>query len=272
MASRQTDIQPRNVTTNMTSPLRITFVLASAILALTTAYSVIFDTYRNTSDPLVTSIPKSPSYWAQKSNVLNQYGVKLAWGWTSVVFWLLWLTSPRPAMISVVKWIIETISWMAFTSWFFGPAVFERFLLLSGAECLVQTPDGTHLSLPEQYCLDKSIISHTTHPHLFTSQTLLLPTDWKAIPRLRRGHDVSGHIFLLTMAVLFLSQQLKASLRFRYTWSNLHFFAVSTAVVLIATWLFAIGTTGLYFHSPSEKISGYLLGLATFAFTLPFGN
>jgi len=54
-------------------------------------------------------------------------------------------------------------------------------------------------------------------------------------------------------------------------WSALHYIAIMTNITLIAVWFFGVYTTSIYFHSPLEKITGFLLGIAAFGFTqLPF--
>lgn len=254
----------------MLDPRKPAFFAITAIVLAATTYSVLYGTYLDTSDPLLSQLPhplSNSTYWARKSNILNQW-IKISWGLTSIVFWSLFLSSPRPAMRvqRVIKWLLETATWMIFTTWFFGPSVLERVVLISGGECLLSTPHGDAITVPTQYCIQKQSVSHSTHPHLFTS---FLPSpDWQGAPRLKRGHDISGHIFLLTMAVLFLADQLRASLRFQSTWSAPHQLAVLSSVVLIAVWLFGIYTTSLYFHTPSEKLSGYCTSLFFLIYSL----
>jgi hypothetical protein len=146
---------------------------------------------------------------------------------------------------------------MVFTSWFFGPAVIERVVIASGGECILHVPAGEQISLPIEMCYTKAPVSHLSHPHLFSESLVQPPTYWQgAVPRLKKGHDISGHIFLLTMSTLFLADQLRASLRVR-SWSQAHTLAVAANVALIAIWLFATYTTSVYFHSPLEKATGY---------------
>ncbi|KAF9469958.1 Fat storage-inducing transmembrane protein [Collybia nuda] len=237
-----------------------------------TSYSVLNNTYLDTSNPLLTHLPHPLSnthYYANKSNFLNVYFIKKAWAWTSAVFLFSWFTSPpnTRTMRRMLKWAVETGVWLMFTNWFFGPALLERVVLASGGECLVASPSGEVVTVPTEYCLSKSYISPSSHPTLFsTFSPNSLPRDWNAIPRLRKGHDVSGHIFLLTMSVLFLADQLRYSAhsKKRSTWNNA---AICANVFLIVVWLFATWTTSLYFHSPSEKVTGYLLGISGFTLT-----
>lgn len=249
----------------------------TAILLFGTLYSVAYDTYLDTSNPVLTHLPHhlhATHYFANKSNILNSYFVKRAWGWTSAAFLALWLTSPphKRTVHRVVKWGVETAVWLVFTSWFFGPALLERLTVASGGECTATLQSGTVFTVPYEYCLTRTAISWETHPFLFTGSfaesSLWTPDDrLPVLPRLRKGHDVSGHVFLLTMSALFLVDQIRVSLCAR-TWSLAHASAVVFNIVLVAIWLVAIFTTSVYFHSPFEKFTGYLLGVAGYMVTL----
>ncbi|KAF9231716.1 Fat storage-inducing transmembrane protein [Melanogaster broomeanus] len=250
------------------------FIATTLLLFLGTVYSVKNNTYLDTSDPFLTNLPHhlhKTDYFANKSNILNVWFIKRAWGWTSFAFLFLWLTSPRhtQTMRRAFLWAVETLAWLVFTSWFFGPALIERLIAASGGECTVFLPSGAFFPVPHEYCFTKSPLSPLTHASLFATPLILPEIPWSAVPRLRRGHDVSGHIFLLTMSVLFLTAQLKPSLR-ATSWPPMHKWAVLATTSLIVTWLFAIGTTSVYFHTPIEKFTGYLLGLAGYGLTLLF--
>jgi hypothetical protein len=247
---------------------RLGFYSVSAVVLVGTAYSVVYNTYLDTSNPLLTHLPHPLSkshFWANKANPLNVYFIKKAWAWTSAAFLLAWGTgSPStrtPARLT--RWLTATAIWLVFTAWFFGPALIERIVLASGGECVVSLPSGDAISLPAEYCHARTSVSPATHPALFaSSSSFVLPEEWRAMPRLRKGHDVSGHIFLLTLSILLLAQQLGPS--FLLTrWSTPHTAAVYTNVALIAIWLFASGTTSIYFHSPWEKITGYCKGVVS---------
>jgi hypothetical protein len=237
------------------------FTVVSTIVLFGTLYSVSFNTYLDTSNPLVSHLPhplQNSDYFANKSNVLNVYFIKKAWGWTSASFLVLWLTSPINVRTKerVFKWLTATTTWLVFTGWFFGPAVFERLVLASGGECVLHSPDGNVITVPNEYCFTSSVLSPVTHPNLFTTPPL--NPEWHAIPKMRRGHDVSGHIFLLTMSVLFLADQLRPSFYIpTHNWSSWHRWAIWANLGLIVIWLLGCYTTSVYFHSPWEKLSGY---------------
>ncbi|KAF8919744.1 inositol phospholipid synthesis and fat-storage-inducing TM-domain-containing protein [Mucidula mucida] len=236
--------------------------VVSATVLIGTAYSVVYGTYLDTSNPLLTHLPHplgKTHYWASKSNFLNVYFIKYAWGWTSVAFFAL-----------LAKWTAETCAWLVFTSWFFGPALIERFIVASGGDCFVSLPSGDVITVPQEYCFAKTHINPVDHADLLASSeaSFSVPPEWRGKPRLRKGHDISGHIFLLAMASLFLIDQLRVSLR-RHSepWSALHTYAVWANVALVGLWLLACSTTSIYFHSPFEKITGLLLGIASFSIT-----
>ncbi|KAJ7268839.1 inositol phospholipid synthesis and fat-storage-inducing TM-domain-containing protein [Mycena haematopus] len=258
---------------------RLALYSVSAVVLLGTAYSVLYNTYLDTSNPLLTHLPHplgKTHFWANKANPMNVYFIKKAWGWTSAAFLFAWGTGTpstrTPARLT--RWLTATAIWLTFTAWFFGPALFERIILASGGECVLSLPSGDPISLPAEYCYDRTTVSPATHPTLFTStsSSFLLPQEWAgATPRLRKGHDVSGHIFLLTLSILLLAQQLSPS--FALTrWSTPHTAAVWANMALISIWLFASGTTSIYFHSPGEKITGYLLGVVCFFLAQVPGN
>ncbi|KAJ7703049.1 inositol phospholipid synthesis and fat-storage-inducing TM-domain-containing protein [Mycena rosella] len=258
------------------STTRLAFIAVSSVVLLGTAYSVVYNTYLDTSNPLLTHLPHPLSKthrWASKGNPLNVYFIKKAWGWTSAAFLLAWGTGP-PSTRTVprlTRWFSATAVWLVFTAWFFGPALFERIVLASGGECVLSLPSGDALSLPAEYCHTGAAVSPATHPALFTTSSFVLPSEWRATPRLRKGHDVSGHIFLLTLSILLLAQQIAPS--FRLTrWSTPHAVAMCANLTLIGIWLFATGTTSVYFHSPGEKITGYLLALVCFIMAQIPGN
>lgn len=256
---------------------------------LGTAYSVAYGTYLDTSNPLLSHLPhplQHSHYFASKKNFLNVYFIKKAWGWTSAVFLLSWFTSPRDRSDPAARrrlgtYVALTALWLVFTGWFFGPAILERVVAASGGECVLPGPSGLPVVVPNEYCFTKSTISAQTHPELFTefSTTNVGDEDpanplalLKGVPRLRKGHDVSGHIFLLTMSVLLLTEQLQASLGVHQRfWSGVHKVAVGLNAALVALWMWSSAVTSVYFHSPLEKFTGFLLGFAAYGLTqLPY--
>jgi len=138
---------------------------------------------------------------------------------------------------------------------------------------VLNLPNGAVVTVPETYCYTKSTLTPATHPGLFAASLTVPDAGWKGRPRLRRGHDVSGHIFILTMSVLFLVDQLRYSFsspgsgRRVVSWSTVHGWAVLTTSLILALELFASYTTSLYFHTPLEKFTGFVLGLLGYGVT-----
>ncbi|KAI0769389.1 inositol phospholipid synthesis and fat-storage-inducing TM-domain-containing protein [Trametes elegans] len=244
-----------------------------------TLYSVGFDTYLDTSNPLITAQPHhlhQTDYFASKKNPLNVYFTKRLWAWTTATFFSLFFTSPSAVRTRtrVAQYLIATGVWLAFTSWFFGPPVFDRLTASTGGECVLHLPSGAVVPLPSEYCYTKSTISTTTHISLFPATLLLPDGEWTGVPRLRKGHDVSGHIFLLTLSTLFLVDQLRLSFTSLpgarpadSRWPPYHKWAVSFGGVVTLVSFLAIYTTSVYFHTPSEKLTGYLMGVVAFGLT-----
>jgi len=249
----------------------IAISLISAILFFGTLYSVVYNTYLDTSNPLLTYLPHPLStthYFATKSNPLNVYFIKKSWGWVTAAFFFSWFTSPPQTQTirRIFKYLTLLVVWLIFTSWFFGPAILERVIAASGGQCFIASPSGDPIIVPQDFCNGKTTLTPEI-TMLFTS-TFTMPPGWKAVPRLRKGHDVSGHVFILTMSALFLFDQLRPSFRVAHDqWSPLHRWAIVTNIVVIGICLFAIGTTAVYFHTPFEKFTGLLLGVASFAIT-----
>lgn len=199
----------------------------------------------------------------------------MAWGWTTLAFTGVYLTTPPQGQTwdPIVRWATATGVWLAFTGWFFGPSLFNRFLALSGAECVVHLPHEPGsttphvVTVPAEFCYTKTTVSPSTHPALFvdpSSASALaakLGASWHATPRLYRGHDVSGHTFLLTLSILFLSDYLirtRKTLRVKSVALPNGFVGSATATWgLIALWFFMLGTTAVFFHSAQEKLSGF---------------
>ncbi|KAH9165139.1 hypothetical protein EDB89DRAFT_2077252 [Lactarius sanguifluus] len=83
---------------------------------------------------------------------------------------------------------------------------------VSGAECGLHLGPGSFVPIPASFCVAGLPVTRAAHPELFPLVLVFGPKtdlDPPFVPRLCRGHDVSGHVFLLTLAVLFLADQLR---------------------------------------------------------------
>lgn len=232
-----------------------------------TVYSVLYNTYLDTSNPLLADLPHPLSkshFFASKSNPLNVYFIKRAWAWTTAAFLFNFITSPKAVRTRerLFKYFTLTAIWILFVNWFFGPAILERVIVYSGGECIATLSAGNHITVPNEFCFSKVTVSPHTHPTLFEAAVFSSPEVKETLrlrPRFRRGHDLSGHVFLLTMSILFLADQLRPSFSQRAgkTWSTLHGWAVAAHIGLIFIWFLALYTTAKYFHNPMEKFTGY---------------
>ncbi|KZT56207.1 hypothetical protein CALCODRAFT_436129 [Calocera cornea HHB12733] len=290
-------------------PRTVAALLLFLAVSLGTLYAHLLTTAQ--SEAFVASMTRTTptlSYFANKHNVLNQWFVKWAWGWTTAAFAAHWLASPASLKRrgSLARYTLATIAFVAFTAWFFGPAMMDRVRILSGGECVLPVPNpssplsppqpGTTTSsssnplepetnyllpVPAALCYSHTVLSPESHPELFTHPgTPAPPPGFRLAPRIRKGHDVSGHIFLLTLAVLFLVDELALSwgliwyARKKGVRPTLAHLGVTLAVsALVGLWAWMVLMTSVWFHTPDEKFSGYFIGLAAYAFSqipLPF--
>ncbi len=255
------------------------FAISLTLLTLTlgTYYSYQNNTYLDTSNPLIANLAhphEANSYFASKKTVLNQLFVKRAWGWTSAVFWAVWILADErlvsggiQTIDAVGRWFAATGLWMIFAGWFFGPSLFARFLSYSGGECVISVPassaqDFPHvISVPAAFCDTRIPVSPVTHPALFSDPALAsfaghqFKPDFKAVPRLYKGHDISGHTFLLTLCTLFLIDALVRARRGAATTPSV--IAQVVGWGFVALWLVMLGSTAVYFHTWGEKASAY---------------
>jgi Inositol phospholipid synthesis and fat-storage-inducing TM len=235
----------------------LTLILLALVLAHGTWYSLINSTFLNTSDPLLTSKQHhlATTYsLASKRSFLNVIFLKWSWAWSTAAFLPLFFTSPLSRTRRFLQWFIATIAWFTLTSWFFGPALLTRLTLATGGECGLHIGDS-FVPISTTYCSAGLPVTRSTHPDLFPIVFIFDPAivdpNRPFLPRLRRGHDVSGHVLLLTLAALFLADQL------RQARSSARLYALIASGSLLSLWVFSLWITSVFFHLPSEKISGF---------------
>ncbi|WVQ83729.1 hypothetical protein IAT38_005873 [Cryptococcus sp. DSM 104549] len=142
-------------------------VLLSSLMLTGIMYSLFHSTSLDTSQIHLNHLPQRSPYFARKSNLLNVIFVKRAWGWTSAMYLLHLLTSPRSSSSSgaaharwrkLAVWVLATGAWALFARWFFGAGLGDRIIALTGGNCAVPLPS----SIP-------TALARHTFPKLFTS-------------------------------------------------------------------------------------------------------
>ncbi|KAH7098443.1 inositol phospholipid synthesis and fat-storage-inducing TM-domain-containing protein [Auriculariales sp. MPI-PUGE-AT-0066] len=270
----------------LNQPVLRALVLVTSLTVLGTAWSIVAGTYLDTSNPLITNLPHpkhATSYFASKRNIFNTLFVKRAWGWTTLAIVVNTIvTSERRAATRAWRWGLATLAWLSFAMWFFGPSVRARLSVLSGAECIVQLPttipaDTQVITIPAEFCIARRQVSVAEHAELFQSafmgntgtSVLTIPEGWKGIPKLTRGHDVSGHVFLLSLSILTIVDNLSAGTPAAgvTALSIPQLLSGTASVLLVGLWYWMLLMTSVYFHSPGEKFSGLIVGIVAFFFT-----
>jgi Inositol phospholipid synthesis and fat-storage-inducing TM len=233
----------------------VALLLTTLAVAHGTYHSLINSTYLDTSNPILTSQPHplaATHTFASKRSFLNLVFLKWSWAWTTTAFLSLLLFSPVKRTRRFLQWFLATAAWYTLTSWFFGPSLLTRLTVASGGECGLHLAN-TFIPIPHTYCSIGLPVARSTHPDLFpvVFEDRGAQTDGPLIPRLRRGHDVSGHVLLLTLASLFLADQLYQ------TRTSARLYALGPSAALFTLWVFSLWVTSVYFHTPSEKLSGF---------------
>ncbi|KAF9112660.1 hypothetical protein BGX27_003005 [Mortierella sp. AM989] len=223
------------------------------------------------------------SYFSNKRNILNIIFVKNGWGWTTLVF-LAYLaivygkalikeeqntqnaeaqssntneeprtrtrsteasqpavghsTSKVPSDIIVkalTRWGLATAYWWIISQWFFGPGLFDRVFVLTGGSCSV---DG-----------------HWSQYHCRSQGGL-----WSG------GIDISGHMFLLSHAWLFLMEELSVFMNVPEAWTAVQSrpaarYAVLAVAGVCGLWWWMLLMTSVYYHHLAEKLTGLFFGM-----------
>jgi len=211
--------------------------LVALIYPVTLALASVF--YLLSPSPTV-----NESYFSHKRNLVNVVFVKYGWFWTTAVF-LLHMSrlssSSKPK--ALLRWALATVWWISVTQWFFGPPLMDRTFLITGGACEVLNKANAD---PNDAGMSKGEM-------LLTSAACKLQGG-----RWTGGHDLSGHVFLLTHASLFLWSEVLPVLSTGF-WGGVESGAVWG---LLGMWWWMLLMTGVYFHTWTEKITG--LVVATF--------
>ena len=235
------------------------FALAALAVGHGTYFSLQHSTYLDTSNPFLTSQAHplaSTHIFASKRSFLNLIFLKWSWAWSTSAFIIL-LVSARHRVRRLLQWVLATLAWSAcaVSFWFGGPSIFARLATASGAECGLHIGPASFVPIPASFCTAGVPVTRAVNPELFPLVFVvvdeMMELERKFVPRLRNGHDVSGHVFLLTLGTLFLADQI------RQTRATAHVYARVAVGALIMLWVFSLWITSVYFHSPAEKISGF---------------
>ncbi|KAF9355659.1 hypothetical protein BGX26_006284, partial [Mortierella sp. AD094] len=229
------------------------------------------------------------SYFSNKRNILNMLFVKNGWGWTTLVF-LVYLAivygkalikeeqhthdsethngsgesttrtrstteASQPAVGSsvnskvpsdvivraLVRWGLATAYWWIISQWFFGPGLFDRLFVLTGGSC--------------------SVNGHWSQYNCRKQGGL-----WAG------GIDISGHMFLLSHAWLFLMEELSVFMNVPEALTVVQSrpaakYAVLSVAGLCGLWWWMSLMTSVYYHHLAEKLTGLFFGMAFWAGT-----
>ncbi|SGZ30475.1 BQ5605_C048g12373 [Microbotryum silenes-dioicae] len=217
-------------------------------------------------------------YFADKRNVINQYFTKQAWVWVTLAYIFYSLSilvfAPKPSksahkvqlneptlvqhfLTITRRFVLSTLYWYYLTqaTWFGaiyrGPSLAKHLLLYSGAVCMPSTLSSTSSSLVEGN----------------------LQCTGQRGEYYRGGHDSSGHVFLMVHASIFLYYLINPSIQRVFNHSvpqkdvglPERFVLYSILTFMGLCW-FVLGCTSVFFHSPAEKMSGFLFGLGGWLF------
>jgi hypothetical protein len=180
----------------------------------------------------------SESYFSQKGNLINVVFVKYGWFWTTAAF-MLHLSRLRNSSKAkaFLRWGLATAWWIVVTQWFFGPPLMDRAFLSTGGAC--QTLDQVNQAGRDALDMSKGEL------WLTSAACKLHGGRWTG------GHDISGHVFLLTHASLFLWSEILPFLRTGWIRGGVE----SSAVLgLLGMWWWMLLMTGIYFHTWREKV------------------
>jgi len=198
--------------------------------------------------------------YTKKKSFVNQYFAKLAWAWTTLgifVFFLFSGKGKKSKLNSLIRYIIASLYWFVLCRWAFGPSIFNRIQLQYG-KCEVPKKVGIASAdgLEEE---GSDFISATSF-----SCARVHKGRWI-------GFDVSGHVFLLVHASLYLLEEIWPVLRKQvYLLLNestpiekkQKATRVSCACLFglcfVVLWFYVLCITTTHYHHFREKILGFL--------------
>ncbi|KAK9494567.1 inositol phospholipid synthesis and fat-storage-inducing TM-domain-containing protein [Lipomyces doorenjongii] len=195
---------------------------------------------------LISIVSPPESYFGSRTNFFNVFFVKNGWFWTTITFMVhcIRLRISKPSKLAI-RYVFATSWWFLFTQWFFGAPIMDRVFVGTGGVCFVDDPEA----VPGQ--------ERQVHDSWSSFGCRHVKGEWAG------GHDISGHSFLLTHASLFLWFELLPVVMERGPLLR----QINTKIVFVtlALWWWMLLMTGIYFHTFTEKVTGWLCGIAEWA-------
>jgi len=196
---------------------------------------------------------RSYGTYTKKRSVVNKYFAKLAWAWTTLAIFVFYLFSQKTKKSKVnalIRYIIATLYWFILCRWAFGLSVFNRIQRQYG-KC--EVPSKTKGENESSFISTTSFNCTSVHKGRWI------------------GFDVSGHVFLLIHASLFLLEETWPVLRKQV----FHLLNTSTPIekkrkagkvccaclfclVFVILWFYTLCITTTHYHHFREKILGFL--------------
>ncbi|KAF4459715.1 SCS3 Inositol phospholipid synthesis [Fusarium albosuccineum] len=204
-AANDTMDTPRTSTsTTRTSPFlptpleRLGLALFPVVLVFGTVFSILSPEtraapYDHVAQAYVQDPKVSPNYFASKTNIFNVVFVKRGWAWITAAFAVFIFSHPSTAVAgrrvrAGLRWAAVTSIWFLVTQWCFGPALIDRGFRWTGGRC--------ELARREIEMGDTGLGEMVT-----AVACKAAGGKWKG------GHDISGHVFLLSLGTAFLMQE-----------------------------------------------------------------
>lgn len=193
------------------------------------------------------SLGHSTSYFAHSHNVFNLLFVKNGWLWTSIIFWTHLYRLPDSSLAkrqAALRWVLASIMWILVTQWAFGAPLTDRTMIWTGGVCaLAKKSVESDLDLGQ------------------ATETLAAMTNRAcraANGHWEGGHDLSGHVFILTHSSLFIWYEiLPLLLQCRLLDQKV----TKAAFAMLGGWWWMLLMTAAYFHTWREKLTGLATGL-----------
>ncbi|KAK4048254.1 hypothetical protein OIO90_005873 [Microbotryomycetes sp. JL221] len=193
-------------------------------------------------------------------------------------------------MVNVRRYILATLYWYYLTqrSWFgmSYPSVTRYILMKSGATCVPSSLSSTDATTTDTSNNFDDLASTLTEDGPLGSTEFGRACTGQRGEFWRGGHDVSGHTFMMVHSSLFLYQLIAPTLPIVFpslykksfsdksrgtttTFEPQHgpaplLVKLSTyfVIALMAVWWWMLLMTSLFFHSPAEKMSGFMFAIA----------